>query len=266
MSQSFTSLGALPQLRPGVRTRRFSSYDTAGGNADNWPIKAGESVTIADIGGAGCVKHIWMTTQEPGNNLRRLVLKFYWDGEETPSVLCPIGDFFGLGHSKANYFSSAPLQVSYLAMNSYFAMPFAHGARMVVENDSDEDSFLYFYVDYEAWPEGRNDLGRFHANWRRQMVVKKDAEVGPNARGHDQHLNKTGDDNYLMLDTKGRGHYVGSVLHVDTNETGWWGEGDDMFFIDGETWPPNIHGTGMEDYYCGAWNYNRLTVPYSTPY
>jgi len=266
MSKGFTSLGSLPQLRPGVRTRRFSSYDTAGGNADNWPIAAGESVTIAEMEGAGCVKHIWMTTREPGNNLRRLVLKFYWDGEETPSVLCPIGDFFGLGHAKANYFSSAPLQVSYLAMNSYFAMPFSTGARMVVENDSDEDSFLYFYVDYESWPEAKPDLGRFHANWRRQLVVKKDAPIGPNARGHDQRLNTTGDDNYLLLDTQGRGHYVGSVLHIDTNETGWWGEGDDMFFIDGEDWPPRLHGTGTEDYFCGAWNYNQLREPYSTPY
>lgn len=260
------ALNNLAQLGHGVKTRRFSSYDTKGGNGDNWPIKAGETRVLGDVKGAGCVKHIWVTTSENNNNLRRLVFKFYWDGEETPSVVCPVGDFFGLGHAKANYFSSLPLQASYLGLNAWFPMPFATGARFEVTNDSDEDSFLYFYIDYEAYDQPQENMGYFHANWRREIVTRADAPVGPNAYGRDQRLNTTGDDNYLMLDVKGKGHYVGCCLHLDTNETGWWGEGDDMFFVDGETWPPNMHGTGTEDYFCGAWNYNHLDHPYSTPY
>ena len=260
------ALHNLARLGNGVKTRRFSSYDTTGGNADNWPIKAGETRVLGEAQGAGCVKHIWVTTTENNNNLRRLVLKFYWDGEETPSVLCPVGDFFGLGHAKANYFSSLPLQASYLGLNAWFPMPFAKGARFEVCNDSEEDSFLYFYIDYEAWDNPPENMGCFHANWRRELVTQADAPEGPNATNRVQRLNPTGDDNYLMLDVKGKGHYVGCCLHLDTNETGWWGEGDDMFFIDGETWPPNMHGTGTEDYFCGAWNYNQLNHPYSTPY
>jgi hypothetical protein len=207
-----------------------------------------------------------MTTRETDNSLRRLVLRFYWDGEETPSVLCPLGDFFGLGHGKATYFESAPLQASYLGLNCWFPMPFASGARVTVTNDSDDDSFLYFYLDYHEWQEAPADLARFHAHWRRQLVTNKGEKRGPNARGRDDLLNTTGANNYVILDTRGRGHYVGCCLHVDTDEPGWWGEGDDMFFVDGEVWPPSLHGTGTEDYFCGAWNYNQLQRPYSTPY
>lgn len=260
------ALHNLARLGKGVKTRRFSSYDTTGGNADRWPIKPGETKVLGEATGAGCVKHIWMTTSEVNNNLRRLILKFYWDGEKTPSVLCPVGDFFGLGHAKATYFSSLPLQASYLGLNAWFPMPFANGARFEVTNDSDADSFLYFYVDYQAWDRPQEDMGRFHANWRRELVRKANAPEGPNADGRTQRLNPSGKDNYLVLDAKGKGHYAGCCLHIDTNEVGWWGEGDDMFFVDGEVWPPNMHGTGTEDYFCGAWNYNQLNHPYSTPY
>src|SRR5690606_33155422 len=108
--------------------------------------------------------------------------------------------------------------------------------------------------------------GRFHASWRRELVLKKDEITGPNRDGLPQRLNTTGRDNYVVLDAQGKGHFVGCVLHLDTNETGWWGEGDDMFFIDGEPWPPRLHGTGMEDYFCGAWNYNRLRQVDQTAY
>ncbi len=267
MNLGMTSLMNLAQLQSGIRSRRCSSYDTTGGNADFWRIPAGETLTLADIEGAGCVRHIWMTTGEDNHALRRMVLRMYWDGEQTPSVACPLGDFFGLGFAKANYWQSVPLQVSYLAMNCWFPMPFARGARITVTNDSDQDiPSLYFYIDYQQWPECPPQMARFHANWRRETVVKKDEKRGPDRYGYEQRLNTTGNDNYLLLDAEGKGHYVGCCLHVDTNEPGWWGEGDDMFFVDGEKWPPNMHGTGMEDYFCGAWNYNKLTTPYCTPY
>jgi len=264
MNLGMTSLSGLATLGRGVRSRRFSSYDRTGGNADNWPIPAGETRTLAEMTGSGCVRHIWMTTSEQDNNLRRLVLRMYWDGEETPSGQCPLGDFFGLGHAKATYFTSLPLQAFYLGLNCWFPLPFETGARITVANDSDADSFLYFYIDYQEWDEFPGDLGRFHANWRRELVADKGASAGPDARGNTHRLNTTGDDNYLVLETTGKGHYVGCCLHLDTNQPGWWGEGDDMFFVDGESWPPNMHGTGTEDYFGGAWGFGGET--YSTPF
>ena len=266
MSTGASSLADLAKLGSGVRSRRFSSFDTTGGNADRWLLPAGKEATLAGISGPGCIHHIWMTTGDGDNNLRRLVLRMFWDGESTPSVLCPLGDFFGLGHAKATYWQSLPLQAFYLGMNCWFPMPFADGARITVTNDSDKDSFLYFYIDYQELPEPPADTGRFHANWRRELVRKRKHPEGPNADGHVQALNPTGKHNYVVLDAKGKGHYVGCCLHVDLNRPGWWGEGDDMFFVDGETWPPNMHGTGTEDYFCGAWNYNGLHQTFCTPY
>jgi len=266
MEFSGASLSGLARIRNGIRSKRSSSFDRTGGNADFWIVPAGDTRILSDMKGPGCVKHIWTTTTHEENLLRRLVLRMFWDGEETPSVLCPLGDFFGLGHARGTYFSALPMQVSHLAMNCYFPMPYAEGAKVTVTNDSDKDGFLYFHVDYEELDKPQDDLARFHAHWRRQLVVKKDEKTGPNARGMVERLNTTGEDNYVVLDARGKGHYVGCFLHLDTNEPGWWGEGDDMFFIDGEPWPPSIHGTGTEDYFLGAWNYNRLRETYSTPY
>ena len=261
MEMGMTSLGNLAKLGQGVRSRRWSSYDKTGGNGDSWPMPAGKTVVLGKMEGAGCIRHIWFTTKDANNDLRRLVLRIYWDDEETPSVQCPVGDFFGLGHGKANYFQSMPLQVSWLGMNCWFPMPYAKGAKITITNDSENDSFLYFYIDYHQYDKPMEGVGKFHANWRREIVVKKPDRTN---------LNTTGDDNYLVLDAEGKGHYVGCCLHIDTNEPGWWGEGDDMFFVDGETWPPNMHGTGTEDYFCGSYNFeNRETHQYqvfSTPY
>lgn len=261
-----SGLANLAKLSTGVVTKRLSSFDRTGGNKDSWPVGAGETVNLAEIKSPGCIKHLWMTTSAEDFNLRRLVLRMYWDGEETPSVLCPLGDFFGLGHAQPQYISSLPIQVAYLGMNCYFPMPYAAGAKITITNDSDQDSFIYFYIDYEEWSNPPADAGRFHAHWRRQLVLKKDAPLGPNRAGQIQRLNTDGRDNYVLLETEGRGHYVGCFLHIDTDEPGWWGEGDDMFFIDGEKWPPSLHGTGTEDYFCGAWNYNKLKETYNMPY
>ena len=260
------SLGNLARLAQGVRSRRWSSFDKTGGNYDLWPIPAGQARVLGEMTSPGCIRHIWMTTRESNNNLRRLILRIYWDGEETPSVQCPIGDFFGLGHAKAAYLESLPIQASFLGMNCWFPMPYAKGARITVTNDSDAESILYFYIDYHEWSEPDDTLARFHACWRRELVTKSSEPRGLDARGEMSRLNTTGKNNFLVLDAEGQGHYVGCCLHVDTNEPGWWGEGDDMIFVDGEPWPPNLHGTGTEDYFCGAWNYNSLARTYCAPY
>lgn len=270
MEIGMTSLASLPKLRNNVKSRRWSSFDKTGGNADLWFIPPGETVVLGETAGAGCIKHIWMTTFEDDPslpfNLRRLILNMYWDSEKTPSVSCPLGDFFGLGHAVGAYFNSLPLQTSYLGLNCWFQMPYSSGAKITVTNDTDKTSLLYFYIDYQVWPDAQPDMARFHASWNRRLVVKKDEKMGLNAAGVTDRLNTTGKDNYIVLDARGRGQYVGCCLHLDTNEPGWWGEGDDMFFIDGESWPPSLHGTGTEDYFCGAWNYNSLRETYSTPY
>ena len=146
-----SGLANLAKLSTGVVTKRLSSFDRTGGNKDSWPVGAGETVNLAEIKSPGCIKHLWMTTSAEDFNLRRLVLRMYWDGEETPSVLCPLGDFFGLGHAQPQYISSLPIQVAYLGMNCYFPMPYAAGAKITITNDSDQDSFIYFYIDYEEW-------------------------------------------------------------------------------------------------------------------
>jgi len=266
MNMGMTSLANLAKLGKNVKSKRFSSYDKTGGNNDYWKINAGETIVLAEMTGAGCIKHIWMTTSESDNNLRGLVLRMYWDGEETPSVQCPLGDFFGLGHAKATYFTSMPLQAFYLGMNCWFPMPYAKGARITVTNEMEKDSFLYFYIDYQEWDNCPEDLGRFHACWRRQLVINANVNEDESSENKRKLLNTTGDDNYIILEAEGKGHYVGCVLHIDTDEPGWWGEGDDMIFVDGEKWPPNLHGTGTEDYFCGAWNYNGLHQTFCTPY
>jgi hypothetical protein len=265
-----TSLSNLARLGTGVRSCRHSSWNRTGANNDFWLIPPGETVTLGEMTGPGCIKHLWMTTDEAEFTLRGLVLRMYWDGEETPSVQCPLGDFFGAGHAKGQYLTPLPLQVFGLGMNCWFSMPYAAGARVTMTNDMSVDARLYFYIDYQDWQAAPADMGRFHANWRRELVLKEDdrLEHGPNgfenrtyrgrALGRDQSLNLTGDDNYLILSANGRGHYVGCVMHLDTNEPGWWGEGDDMIFIDGQPWPPRLHGTGMEDYFCGAFAYDHL--------
>ncbi len=264
MQMGSTSLRDLAQLRDG-RSRRASSYDRSGGNRDALVIPAGGTAELAQIGGAGCVTHIWTTIscRDPFH-LRKLVLRMWWDGEDQPSVEAPVGDFFGLGHAQHTYFVSLPLQMFDRGFNCWFPMPFAQGARITIENQADEQAVYYYYVDYEQYDRLEGDLARFHCQWRREnpTIVRPPDAVDDGQ----QRLNTTGKENYLILDAEGRGHYVGCHLDVDLPEPGWWGEGDDMFFIDGEAWPPALHGTGTEDYFCGAWNYNALQQTFCAPY
>jgi hypothetical protein len=188
----------------------------------------------------------------------------HWDNESEPSVEVPVGDFFGLGHAQTTYFSSLPLQMFDRGFNCWFPMPFAEHAQITVENETADDVIYYYYVDYEAVDRLAGDYGRLHAQWRRENPTIVRPADAVNEREH--HLNISGKENYVVLEAKGRGHYVGCHLDVDLKEPGWWGEGDDMFFVDGEAWPPSLHGTGTEDYFCGAWNYNNLERTFSAPY
>jgi hypothetical protein len=270
--QKGSPLGGLARLRE-CTTRRISSWDRTGGNDDRLHIRPGESATIAEIGGAGCINHIWCTLEcDDAAFLRKVVLRAFWDGEDEPSIEVPIGDFFGLGHARTHNFWSLPLQMSPedgRAFNCFFPMPFALGARITASNEcSDHEVILYYYVDYEGYAALPEGLGRFHAQWRR---VNPCAGIDPTNLTFDEYAhggkNLTGAANYVILDAEGHGHYVGCTLSVhnlrQTEEYNWYGEGDDMIFVDGERFPPSLHGTGTEDYFNTAW---CPTQEYSSPY
>jgi hypothetical protein len=267
-----TSLASLPQLRD-YTSHRVSSYDVTGGNADAWRLEPGETKTLAEIDGPGCLKHLWMTLGIKAEDYcRRIVLRFYWDGCKQPSVECPIGDFFGLGHGMRRNFITLPLQMSPQngkGFNSWWPMPFSEHARVEAENQGPEPYHHYFYIDYERYPEANavHGLAYFHAQWHREADTKGWAheEKLPRETYHqDPRMKNLADKgNYVMLDAKGDGIYCGAHLDIDCfqrNPNDWYGEGDDMIFIDGEEWPPSLHGTGTEDWfhcaYCPTQEYN----------
>jgi len=259
------------------KRKRVSSYDRTGGNDDRYYIAPGEKRVIADINGACIINHIWMTHQngdfhEEKYSLRKVILRIYWDDEETPSVEAPLGDFFGMGHGICKNFSSAPLQMAPQdgkALNCWFPMPFRKNAKFEIENECDERLILYFYIDYEEFDSIPDDMLYFHANWHRVCPT-----IGHDEKKFKTHPdwcftgdNTTGDENYVILDAVGKGHYCGCNLNIDNfNESPLWdwpGEGDDMIFIDGESYPPTLHGTGTEDYVNMAW---CPTQEYNAPY
>ncbi|MFL5732663.1 MAG: glycoside hydrolase family 172 protein [Chloroflexia bacterium] len=265
-------LAGLPMLR-NCTSRRASSWDRTGGNDDRLHIRPGEEAVLADVAGAGCIRHVWVTIacDEP-DFLRKVVLRAWWDGEESPSINVPIGDFFGMGHAQTRNFTALPLQMSPedgKAFNCWFPMPFASAARITATSEcGKEDVLLYYYIDYQLYDRLPGGLGYFHSQWRRQNPCDgiSDQDISNN-----EYLgggfNTSGEGNYVILEAQGRGHYVGCNLNFhnlrQTEEWNWYGEGDDMIFVDGEPFPPSLHGTGTEDYFNTAW---CPTQPYSAPY
>lgn len=272
-----SSLAGIARLRPGVKRGRLSSYDPAGGNSDWWEFEPGQTRDIANLDGAGCIKHIWMTMWcDDKYQYRKILLRMYWDGEDTPSVETPIGDFFGIGHNLTRNFVSLPLQMSPengRSFNCWFPMPFSENARIEVVNETDAKLNFYFYIDYEIYPTGTDmtEYGRFHAQWRRVNPTPGWAdpalryESHPEVMREDWKRSNHGEGNYVILDATGQGHYVGCHLDIDCfsrQANDWYGEGDDMIFVDGAPWP-GLHGTGTEDYFNTAF---CPTQEYHSPY
>lgn len=288
-------LRGLPFLRE-VRTRRFSSYDPSGGNDDRLHIQPGQTINIAETEGAGIVTHIWVTIDcKSSHYLRKIVLRAYWDGEQEPSIETPIGDFFGMGHGKTRNFASLPLQMSPQdgkAFNCYFPMPFEKGMRFTITSECEHEVLFYYYLDYEAHDRLEPGMGRFHAQWRRAIPEGQPQGTSDNEEFLFGGVNTDGKRNYTILEAKGHGHYVGCLFSVYSLRRSanwdWYGEGDDMIFIDGEpgisppdgqrqqpaagpalearpesspgandAWPPTLHGTGTEDYFNTAWCPNQ---------
>jgi hypothetical protein len=252
-AQDSTLLSGVAVLTKGVASKRVSSWDKTGGNGDDVELKPGETLVIADIKGVGAIKHFWMTmASDAPHHLRELVLRMYWDGEKNPSVESPLGDFFGTGFGEYHSWHSLPLTVHNRALNCYFEMPFSSQARIELTNEGAKAiPNLYFQVDYEQYADAAMvaDRGRFHAQWRHRL-----AKAVPKSQSHG--VNLTGEDNYVFMEAEGRGQYVGTVMNVEARSYQFWGEGDDMFFIDGATLP-SLNGTGTEDYFSNAFGFQE---------
>jgi len=238
------------------RLRRSSSYDRKGGNDDYRPLDPGQTLTLLDARGPGEVSHIWMTiASRETYHLKKIVLRMYWDGEDTPSVEAPVGDFFGLGLGEYFLYQSIPLSVGAdNALNCFFPMPFQKHARITLTNEGQERAgAVYWNIDYREYPSPLPpDTLYFHAQYR---------QATPNIAIPGNKYNVDGKGNYVWMEAAGRGHFVGVTMSVIENADGWWGEGDDMFFVDGEQ-IPSINGTGTEDYFLGAWDFGGTSFSY----
>lgn len=259
-------LSRLPLLK-NYTIERVTSTDVTGANDDgNWknPIKPGEQRTIAQLEGPGIVTHMWFTIATPEHyHLKKIVLRMFWDDESLPAVEAPIGDFFGLGLGEYFLYESGPLSVgSQKALNCYFPMPFRKSARITVTNEGGQNiSAFYYNIDWEKHKSIPADAAYFHAEyrqavptagWTAEWNLNGDAKVNEAA-------NKEAKGNYVILETEGRGHYVGVTHSILQNQGDWWGEGDEMMFIDKRE-TPKITGTGSEDYYLGAWCYGNCGI------
>lgn len=240
-------LAGLAQLKAG-QSMRASSTDPnlESGNGDARPIEPGATLVLADLTGPGVINHFWNTIAATDHGYARLlVLRMYWDGEEHPSVECPIGDFFGIGHGVDQPFTSATISVSSdgRGRNAYWPMPFGKSARITVTNEgAGKVHAFYYYLDWTKLPALPENTAYLHAMYRQEF---------PTVMGR----------NYLIADIEGRGHYVGTILSVRQLTPSWYGEGDDFFYIDGET-TPRLTGTGTEDYFCDGWGFRQFSYPY----
>lgn len=218
-------------------------------------IKSGETVTLAEIDGSGAIQHIWMT---PTGNWRNSIIRFYWDGETTPSVEAPVGDFFCMGWGKYAAVNSLAVCVNPgSAFNCYWVMPFRKKCKITMTNTDPNTMTLYYQVDYTL-TDVPKDAGYFHAQFHRANPVKNGVDT-------------------LVANIKGKGQYVGTYLAWEVHNDGWWGEGEIKFYIDDDSKFPTICGTGTEDYFCGSYDFDsdqrmpdgrisREYTEFNTPY
>lgn len=222
-------------------------------NFDNFSVEPGKTHVLLDEKGPGVITHIWITFLGPepqpwakqgSANHQEMLLRMYWDGDRQPAVECPVGDFFANCFGKRSEVISLPVIVedgdSY---NCFWRMPFRKSARIEIENQSDKPiSLLYYNIDWIKLDSLPKDTPYFYARYRQEYPARK---------GKD----------YVVLETKGKGHYVGTVLAVRTRSPAWFGEGDEKIYIDGEQ-VPSIWGTGTEDYFLSAWGLKKTSTPY----
>jgi hypothetical protein len=249
-----------PENRDGAKGRGGAATDGTGAApardlGRGWKVspsievEPGTAVELADIAGPGVITHLWLTTHP--DHWRSTVLRFWWDDAATPAIAVPLGDFFGQGWAEFAPLSSAAIVVNpYGGFNSYWRMPFRSRARIRLENVGTAAAVLYFQIDHELGDLDPADA-YLHAQWRRNNPLPR------------------GEAHTILDDARGPGHYVGTYLAWGVNSSGWWGEGEVKAYLDGDREFPTICGTGTEDYFGGAWNFD---VPgggytaYCTPY
>jgi hypothetical protein len=248
-------------------SHRISSWDKTGRNFDFLQIKSKETVVLADIEGPGIIKHIYFTTILPNPlEFRNAVIRMYWDYEKSPSVEAPLGDFFGVSNCRLRLINSLMITIyrgisgSY-GFNIYFPMPFSKHAKIEIENQGPSTlggyiTGFWYHIDYDKLDNNfANDIGYFHAKWNRENLTKVSERILKKKKKNMSlwtGKNLTGEDNYIILDAEGDGQLVGLLLSIDNIAGGWYGEGDDMIFIDDDTWPPSFHGTGSEEIFGGG--------------
>ncbi len=247
--------GAERKLNPKAEPR--GDLDEAS-NWDNFNVGPRETHVLLDEKGPGVITHIWMTFLGPepqgwakngSADHQEMLLRIYWDGSERPGVEAPVGDFFANSFGKRSEVISLPVIVEDAdSYNCFWPMPFRKSARMEIINQSEKPiSLLYYNIDWIKKDRLPKDTPYFYAQYRQEY---------PAQHGKD----------YVLLETKGKGHYVGTVLSVRTRSPAWFGEGDEKIYIDGEA-KPSIWGTGTEDYFLSAWGLKTTSTPYfGVPY
>jgi hypothetical protein len=272
-SMSLTALGQIASWQPDVTQQqtytlhRASSADVKGANADRRQVAPGETLTVLDTDGPGLISHLWFTiASRERYHLKRIVMRIYWDDEETPSVETPIGDFFGLGLGYYVRWQSSMLSVGgEKSLNCFFPMPFQRHARITITNEGHKAiEALYYNIDYrmDSMPLAPGVL-YFHAQYRQAQPNHGWTNRWTSNRQSlvNRKTNLTGQDNYVWFEARGAGQYAGVTMSILQNQDDWWGEGDDMFFVDGAK-RPSIQGTGAEDYFLGAWGFRKGAFSY----
>jgi hypothetical protein len=227
-------------------------------NWDNFRVAPGKTHVLLDEQGPGVITHMWITFLGPepqdwakqgSANHQEMLLRIYWDGNPRPAVEAPLGDFFASCFGERREVVSLPVVVDDGdAYNCFWQMPFRKSARIEIVNESDKQiSLLYYNIDWIKKDKLPKDTPYFYAQYRQEYPVE---------HGKD----------YVLLDTKGKGHYVGTVLAVRTRSPSWFGEGDEKIYMDGEA-KASIWGTGTEDYFLCAWGLKQTSTPYfGVPY
>jgi hypothetical protein len=256
-------LGGMPLYTSNIQSRAISAENQTGtkgqggqtkdgrkGLPCHWHFKKGETYKFAEINGHGVIRHIWITVSDlKPEKMRNLVLRFYWDNQKTPSVEAPLCDFFGVCHGYPQ-----PLESEFLTIaegkgfNCFFPMPFKKKAKLVIQNDSDEDIMAFFYqVDYTLGDTVTDQTPYFHAQFRRMLNTKMAED-------------------YVILDgIKGKGRFLGANIGLIDRFYGkslWWGEGEVKMYIDGDKEYPTICGTGTEDYAGSGWGLGQFYARY----
>jgi hypothetical protein len=210
-------------------------------------LKAGQEVQLCDIKGPGTIRHIWMTTAKDPVNLRSLVIRAWWDGQEHPSIECPIGDFMGYAHGKVMAYDSAVHSLGQNAgMNIWLPMAFVKRARITLTNEGEKDVPLFYQIDYTIGDRHPADVGRLHVLFRRENPTKMK------------------EDFMLLPQRNNKGRYMGAIIGIRNLHPGqWWGEGEIKIYMDGDTDFPTICGTGSEDYVCLSYGMQQTPFLYN---